>query len=498
MLFSPILRVVFSVEGALGALSNANTATRQLIDDTVGWECINQIPLTLDYLKSINTNGTWSGNTYTKNGVTYIIETDNNGAVTKITANNTASANAVLNLWRNFTLSEKCLMNGITGGSATTYTLNAYNGTTNYYAYDGEDVELPANSYNYVALVVLANKTVNNVEFYPMVRKAVYSNITAFVPYHASVDSCKCDNSVISEYVEDGATCKNPNGYSVGEHFQKNGKFCTCIANTAQNETWTLNTNYVEGTIAENLNKRLPIINNAGEHNGIYRGKYLGSSVSADQYTAISNGTFDDLYIGDYWTIDGVNWLIAGFDYWLHTGDTECTTHHVVIVPETALYNAKMNNSNIVTGAYVGSVMYTTNLATAVTTINNAFGSAHILSHKEYLANAVTDGVETGGAWLSSTVELMNEIMVYVSNIFHNVINGTRFPTNYTIDKTQLALFRLDPTKIVAYYNNSRANWWLRDVAYSTYFAGVNYNGGANASNASNLFGVRPVFAIKA
>ena len=249
--------------------------------------------------------------------------------------------------------------------------------------------------------------------------------------------------------------------------------------------------------LATNLMKALAeVSDDVNLHRNTYGGRSLGTSVSADQWAQISAGTFHGMLVGDYWTIGGVNWLIADFDYWLHTGDTECTAHHVVVIPETCLYSAKMNDSNIVTGAYVGSVMYTTNLATAKTTINNAFGSAHILSHKEYLANAVTDGVETGGAWLASTVELMNEIMVYGSNIFHNVINGTRFPTNYTIDKTQLALFRLDPTKIVAYSGTNRAYWWLRDVASSTAFAAVYSLGYASSYSASNSFGVRPAFGI--
>ena len=232
-------------------------------------------------------------------------------------------------------------------------------------------------------------------------------------------------------------------------------------------------------------------------HRNTWGGRCLGTSVSADQWAQITAGTFHGMLVGDYWTIGGVNWIIADFDYWLHCGDTECTAHHLVIVPETVLYNAKMNDENIVTGAYVGSLMYTTNLATAKSTIDTAFGSAHILSHRERLANAVTDGVETGGAWVDSKVELMNEIMVYGSNIFHNCINGTRWPDgNYTIDKTQLALFRLDNTKIVAYYNGNRAYWWLRDVTYSTAFAYVNAYGGASSYSASNSFGVRPAFGI--
>jgi len=154
-------------------------------------------------------------------------------------------------------------------------------------------------------------------------------------------------------------------------------------------------------------------ISGAGLHNSLYRGKSLGTAVTEAQWAAITAGTFEDMYIGDYWTIGGVNWRIADFDYWLRSGDTECTAHHVVVVPDTCLYNAKMNDENVVTGGYMGSKMYTENLDSAKTTINTAFGSAHVLSHKLWLTNAVTNGKATGGAWVASTVDLMTEEMVY-------------------------------------------------------------------------------------
>ena len=134
------------------------------------------------------------------------------------------------------------------------------------------------------------------------------------------------------------------------------------------------------------------LFNNAGAHNAIYRGKNLGTSVTAAQYAAISAGTFEDLYIGDYWVINGVNWRIAAFDYYLNCGDTSCTKHHVVIVPDTCLYDHVMNDTNITTGGYVGSKMYTEGLEQAKTTIKAAF-SGHVLSHRVYLTNAVTDGL---------------------------------------------------------------------------------------------------------
>lgn len=231
--------------------------------------------------------------------------------------------------------------------------------------------------------------------------------------------------------------------------------------------------------------------NGAAMHNGIYRGKYLGNALTAAQKSAISSGTFEDLYIGDYWTIGGVNYRIAAFDYWLHCGDTECTAHHVVVVPDTNLYNAKMNDSNITTGGYVGSKMYTTYLADAKTTIKNAFGAANILSHKEYLVNAVANGKPSAGAWYASDIELMNERMVYGCPVFEPACDGSTVPTLYTIDKSQLPLFALDPSRIT-----NRALWWLCDVVSAAAFAHVYNTGLANYTGASDSLGVRPAFAI--
>ena len=231
--------------------------------------------------------------------------------------------------------------------------------------------------------------------------------------------------------------------------------------------------------------------NSAGFHNSVYRGKYLGSSVSDAQYAAILSGEFTDMYIGDYWTIGGVNWRIAAFDYYLHTGDTECTTHHVTIVPDTSLYKAQMNATNSTTGAYIGSAMYTSNLATAKATINNAFGSSHVLNHRNHLQNAATNGYETGGAWYDSTVELMTEQNLYGGKIFKSCTQGTNWANLYTVDKSQYPLFAMDPTKI-----NIREDYWLRDVAYSTNFALCGADGVANGWNASDSFGVRPAFSI--
>lgn len=232
------------------------------------------------------------------------------------------------------------------------------------------------------------------------------------------------------------------------------------------------------------------LFNNAGAHNAIYRGKSLGSSVTTAQYSAISAGTFDDMYIGDYWTIGGVNYRIAAFDYYLNCGDTSCTKHHVVLVPDTCLYNHVMNDTNITTGAYVGSKMYTEGLEQAKTSIKAAF-SGHVLSKRIYLSNATANGRASAGAWCDSEVDLMCEHMVYGNGVFSPVSDGTTIPNNYRVEKSQLPLFQHEPSRIC-----NRVSWWLRDVISASYFAYVTGYGYATYDYASSSLGVRPAFCI--
>lgn len=230
------------------------------------------------------------------------------------------------------------------------------------------------------------------------------------------------------------------------------------------------------------------IENNAGAHNAVYRGKNLGSAVTAAQWAAIQAGTFEDLFIGDFWEIGGVNWRIAAFDYYLNDQTTE---HHTVIVPDTSLYTAKMNDTSTTAGGYAGSKMRTTNLATAKTTINSAFGSDHILTYSQGLVNAVSSGMPSGVSTYECTVELMSERQVYGSPIFSGCPWGSStVPALNTKDRTQFPLFALNPQLAsVSWY-------WLRDIVTDAYFAASN---GASSGYAGASYdgGVRPYFCIK-
>ena len=79
-------------------------------------------------------------------------------------------------------------------------------------------------------------------------RSSTWSNIKAKLKSY--FDGIYSAITAIGTY-ESGSTASR--AYAVGEHFYKDGKFCTIIAAVASGETWTLNTNYVEGTIADNI-----------------------------------------------------------------------------------------------------------------------------------------------------------------------------------------------------------------------------------------------------
>lgn len=263
------------------------------------------------------------------------------------------------------------------------------------------------------------------------------------------------------------------------------------------NGTKTITANNASEALVERFCAKNPY-----NRRNVYRPLNLGTSFTAEQQAALSgsNPTFAGLYIGSYWTINGHRYTIADFDYWFNKYDkiasaTETSTqaennHHVVLIADFGT-SQKMNDTNTTEGAYLGSKMYTENLSEHRTAVAADWGD-HVMTHRESFSNAVTDGVPSAHEWVDSTVDLMNECMVYGgyrhSPFPANVINHD----HYTVDRDQLALFRLKPDYL------GRVGFWLRDVVSASCFALANGTGYAGASTASYATYVRSAFAIKA
>ena len=245
----------------------------------------------------------------------------------------------------------------------------------------------------------------------------------------------------------------------------------------------------------------------AEAHNAMWGGRDITASFNNGTVSAnIANGTFRDIFPGDYITkqvtISGktytVNWVIADCDYWINKGDTAVTVHHVAIVPQAPIFDANMNATNTTEGGYMGSRMFKETIPACATGIVNAFGASHILTFRDWLisgmtANQISSGLPnfTGGAqwgaspWVSVQCDLMTEKMVLGAPV-----NSASALDEWCATR-QMSAFRLSENLI----NYNRQWYWLRNIVSSAHFADVYGGGSAYPCYASDSRGVRP-FAL--
>jgi hypothetical protein len=146
-----------------------------------GWK--NKLPLTLANIKAANTAGTWNGNAYTLNGITFTVETDDDDNVTCIKANGTSTADWVFLNIPTFTLTAgNYILNGCTNGKLETYRIDilpsgaaSLNGDTAFSVSENSQFSVRC-------IIRQSGYTANNVTFYPMIRLATETDAT-FAPY---------------------------------------------------------------------------------------------------------------------------------------------------------------------------------------------------------------------------------------------------------------------------------------------------------------------------
>lgn len=265
----------------------------------------------------------------------------------------------------------------------------------------------------------------------------------------------------------------------------------TSINNTASTTLTNLTSANAKGQ--EYITEWKAILDSGISHNSIYRGKFLGTSFTSAQQTAVANGTFDDMYIGDYWTINGVNWRICDFDYFYGIGDTAFTKHHIVIMPDSNILGGTgsgtwMNATDTTTGGYTGTQYRSTYRSQCKTLFTNAFGTAHIATHRELLCNVVTSGASSGWAWADADTELPSEENIYGHGVWGVSSLGGGSGNNVGVNHGQFALFRHGHKHI-----RNGGSYWLRNVCSSSGFAFVGDSGYANYTSASaSWVGFRP------
>ena len=278
-----------------------------------------------------------------------------------------------------------------------------------------------------------------------------------------------------------------------------------------------------EEEFSEKLAKGIMVNGNAAAHNAVFRGENLTNKYTIDEICQrISSGTFDDLYVGDYFDITFTNpsgtqeqmrCILAGFDYYYNQQKYGCMQHHAVIVPKNCVEGLFAVNTeattNVCEGGFANSTMFKTTLPSYLTPLQNALNN-HILTYKNQLSTELnSDGLSNVGVgltgyasahdWRDITLNLLSELQVYgtqiLSSSFYN--NG--------IDTSQLPLFRHDLMAKVAGNggvtdmgnSNEAIHYWLRDIVSKHFYARVTNRSGAYYHSGANVNGgLRPFFLI--
>ena len=241
----------------------------------------------------------------------------------------------------------------------------------------------------------------------------------------------------------------------------------------------------------------------AQTHNNVFRGKNLGA-LNATHIANIQSGSFHDMFIGDYFSINGSNYVIAGINYKRHHGDNMDLGNHLVLMPQgwsqtptqtiapdnkTTRY---MSDTDTTAGGFAGSKLYQTYLPQIQTKLESDFG-AHLMSFRTVVSTHVDDsGAPDKGEWRDAKVSIPNEVMIYGTALDGNNKNGSWY--NIGDENSQLPLMRLND---VERSFNKIGPIWLRDIHSASEFVYAGSNGSPYWYGASSDWaGVRAFFLI--
>ena len=194
--------------------------------------------------------------------------------------------------------------------------------------------------------------------------------------------------------------------------------------------------------------------NQAAFRNGIFRGKNLGTAVSDEQWAQIKAGTFDDMFIGDYWVINNITWRIAAFDYLKVPYDR----HHLVILPDNDFGTSALHDDSTAYNGYLSTYLHNTYIPNTVKPIiQSAFGSEHILTHYLMLSNGADSIKDNAFAYTSVDIVIPSEEQLF------GVTNQNGESTQIeSISYEQFPLLMMDPFKAFVFPYSGNGEAWIR------------------------------------
>lgn len=239
--------------------------------------------------------------------------------------------------------------------------------------------------------------------------------------------------------------------------------------------------------------------NAAAVHRSHYRGKYKGNWFSDPDSASVKNGSFVDLFVGDYWYVSGTYWMIADFDYFLGSGTD---AHHMVLVPTRGLVScpwgvANSDGNYYTDSGYAGSALRNYDKSFASSAKSQFFRTSstyteYIISKNHYGLTQTETAVTIGP---TEAISLTAQ-MVFGHHAFDSQWNA-RYdvtppvaPCGYGTN--QLALFMLNPMAI----RISSGAYWLWDSAGLMYAARVNTQGHVSFHTLNDTNQCRPYIVV--
>ncbi len=248
--------------------------------------------------------------------------------------------------------------------------------------------------------------------------------------------------------------------------------------------------------------------NSAGvSHNGIYRAKDLGTISSLNEYIAfrqahgIADGTYKDLYLGDYFKIqDGTynkTWMVAHFDYYHNIGSsTNGGPRGVLLINKSFCTESRMNNSESrTTGGYVASVAHTVTCPAIASALSTVFGS-YLSSFNIYASSTVQEtipsncglgwnGAVTNCTWTTTQCTIPTE----------NQFTGSSIMSSSAFDAAESYL-KLAIFNFISFVEFGRDTAWTRSVASVNHYVGGSNIGYFNGYGAYENRGIKALVYI--
>ena len=259
-----------------------------------------------------------------------------------------------------------------------------------------------------------------------------------------------CDKGYVGTETEWVASLKGDSAYQVA------------VANgyTGTVEEW------LEALKADNewstLDERTNILtwwDNSAIHNSIARGANLGDTFTSAQWNAINNGTFKDLYLGDYWTLpSGKTPFIAGFNYNTTFWDPNLGTI-TLMVQANGAFNDEETEGNV----YAESKWFTDTRVSVIEELEAFFGESRIERYRIVVPVAYSGEAPTTYAVVDSKLHIPPYSMITGISPYHikNPISwqGTPQPNYWG----QLPIFRQGKPTIsfMTYVADTSATKWL-------------------------------------